>query len=250
MGRLNDKVALITGGAHGIGAALVQRFREEGATVVSVDIDRQRGEAVAAQHGAYFAATDIADHAAVGALIEAVATQHGRLDCIVSNAVLHAGYHHVVEQPLDAWERVLAINLSATYHLAHFGVPHLQKQPGSSIIIISSVHGVRGFPGASAYATSKGGQLALMRQMATDLAPAIRVNAILPGPIYTYPESMGAEQVANLARSNPMQRMGQPVEVAHGAVFLASEEAAFITGHTLAIDGGILAAGEYARSQS
>lgn len=250
MGRLNDKVALITGGAHGIGAALVQRFREEGATVISLDIDRERGAAIAAQHGAHFAATDVADHGAVGALITTVVAQHGRLDCIVSNAVLHAGYHHVVEQPPEEWERVLAINLSATYHLAHFGVPHLQKQPGSSIIIISSVHGARGFPGAAAYATAKGGQLALMRQMAVELAPAVRVNAILPGPIYTYPELTSAEQAQNLARSNPMQRMGQPVEVAHGAVFLASDEAAFITGHGLAIDGGMLAAGEYARSES
>lgn len=238
MNRLKDKVMIVTGGAHGIGAAVVQRCREEGAKVVLVDVDRVRGEAHAAKHGAVFSPTDVSDHAAVGALIEQTVRDFGQLDCVVSNACLHQ-YGHVEQTPPEMWERVMAVNLGATYHLAHFAAPHLRKQPGASIVIVSSVQAIRGYANAAAYAASKGGQLSLMHQLASDLAPHIRVNAILPGTIRSYPERITKEEEAYWAGVHALKRIGECVEVANGVVFLASDEASFITGHGLAIDGGV-----------
>lgn len=237
MNRLQDKVIIVTGGAHGIGAAIVQRCCEEGARVVLVDIDAARGQATAAKHGATYSATDVSNHAAVGALVAQTVREFGRLDCVVSNACLHQ-YANVEQTPPEMWERVIAVNLSATYHLAHHAAPHLRQQMGASMVIISSVQAVRGFHNAAAYATSKGGQLALMQQLAADLAPAIRVNAILPGTIRSYPESMDAAQEKYWSDIHALKRVGECVEVANGVVFLASDEASFITGHGLAIDGG------------
>lgn len=245
MNRLQDKVTIVTGGAHGIGAAIVKRFAEEGAKVISIDVNRELGEAKAKDAGADFMQVDVSSHTAVGEMIEQVAQQYGRLDCIVSNACLHRGYHNVEAQTFEEWEKVMAVNLTATYHLAHFGAKHLRKQAGASIVIISSVNAIRGYSNASAYATSKGGQMALMRQMATDLAPAIRVNAILPGTIRTYPEHMTPELESSLSQQHLLGRIGEPVEIANGAIFLASSEASFVTGHGLVMDGGITSRGTH-----
>jgi len=238
MPRLQDKVVIITGGAHGIGAAIVQRFCEEGAKVVLVDVNREGGEATAQKYGATFAATDVSNHAAVGELIANTVRDFGRLDCIVSNACLHQ-YGTIEETSPELWERVLSVNLSATYHLVHHGAPHLRQQPGASIVIISSVQAIQGFKGAAAYATSKGGQLSLMRQLASDLAPQIRVNAILPGTIRSYPESISPEFDKQIGALHLVGRIGECVEIANGAVFLASDEASFVTGHGLVMDGGV-----------
>ncbi len=237
MNRLKDKVTIITGGAHGIGAATVQRFCQEGARVVLVDINRAGGEEVAARYGATFFATDVSDHSAVGALISQTVETFGRLDCVVSNACLHK-YAHIEATPPDLWEQVIAVNLSASYHLAHHAAPHLRKQPGSSIILISSIQAIRGFTNAAAYATSKGGQLGLMHQLAVDLAPQIRVNAILPGTIRSYPDSITPEAEKQIGSWHLVGRIGECIEIANGCVFLASDEASFITGHGLMIDGG------------
>ena len=238
MGRLQDKVAIVTGGAHGIGASIVQRFCEEGAKVVLVDVNREGGEATAQRYGATFSATDVSNHEAVGELIAKTARDFGRLDCIVSNACLHQ-YASVEETTPEMWERVLSVNLSATYHLVHHGAPVLRKQPGANIVIISSVQAIRGITHSAAYATSKGGQLGLMHQIAVDLAPQIRVNAILPGTIRSYPEHMNPESEKQIGAMHLVGRIGECVEVANGAVFLASDEASFITGHGLVIDGGV-----------
>lgn len=238
MNRLQNKVAIVTGGAHGIGAALVQRFCEEGARVVLVDVNREGGAAVAERWGATFLPTDVSNHAAVGELIAQTVRDFGRLDCVVSNACLHK-YGHVEETTPELWEQVIAVNLSATYHLAHHGAPHLRQQAGASIVIISSVQAIQGFKSAAAYATSKGGQLSLMRQLASDLAPQIRVNAILPGTIRSYPESITPEAEKQIGSWHLLGRIGECVEIANGAVFLASDEASFITGHGLVIDGGV-----------
>ena len=244
MKRLKDKVAIVTGGAHGIGAAIVQRFCEEGAHVVLVDLNRAGGEEVAARYGATFSSTDVADHVAVGALIAKTVADFGRLDCVVSNACLHQ-YAHIEQTPPEMWERVLSVNLSASYHLAHHAAPHLRQQPGSSIILISSVQAIRGITGSAAYAASKGGQLGLMHQLAVDLAPQIRVNAILPGTIRSYPESITPEAEKQIGSWHLVGRIGECVEVANGCVFLASDEASFITGHQLVIDGGVSVKGPH-----
>lgn len=244
MNRLANKVTIVTGGAHGIGAAVVQRFSEEGARVVLVDLNREGGEAVAARYGATFSPTDVADHAAVGELIAATVADFGRLDCVVSNACLHQ-YASVEQTPPEMWERVIAVNLSASYHLAHFAAPHLRQQPGASIILISSVQAIRGITGSAAYAASKGGQLGLMHQLAVDLAPQIRVNAILPGTIRSYPETITPEAEKQIGSWHLVGRIGECVEIANGCVFLASDEASFITGHQLVIDGGVSVKGPH-----
>lgn len=244
MSRLKDKVAIVTGGAHGIGAAIVQRFCEEGARVVLVDVNREGGESVAARYGATFSSTDVADHTAVGELIAKTVADFGRLDCVVSNACLHQ-YASVEQTPPEMWERVLAVNLSASYHLAHFAAPHLRQQPGASIILISSVQAIRGLTSSAAYAASKGGQLGLMHQLAVDLAPQIRVNAILPGTIRSYPETITPEAEKQIGSWHLVGRIGECVEIANGCLFLASDEASFITGHQLVIDGGVSVKGPH-----
>ena len=244
MDRLINKVAIVTGGAHGIGAATVRRFREEGAQVIIADLNRAAGEALATATGAAFAPVDISDHVAVGGLVEFAVRQYGGLDTIVSNAAVFDAAP-VEEMPPDTWNKVLAVNLTATYHLAHFAAPHLRARPGASLVLISSVQGMVGWKTYSAYAASKGGLIGLMRQLATELAPLVRVNAISPGTIETNPESpLDAQTEKEWSAKHLLQRVGLPHEVANAALFLASDEASFITGHNLVVDGGMTAKGE------
>jgi NAD(P)-dependent dehydrogenase (short-subunit alcohol dehydrogenase family) len=242
--RFNGKVAVVTGGAHGIGDAIVQRLSAEGAQVVIADVNRAAGEALASSTGALFAEADVASHDAVSRLVEWTTQQYGRLDIVVSNAaVFHSG---LVEKMSPAkWNEVLAVNRSATYHLAHFAAPYLRAQPGASIVIMSSVQGFVGFKKYSAYAASKGGLIGLMRQLATELAPEVRVNSISPGTIQSHPETpLKPATERKWARRHLLRRIGQPIEVANDVVFLASSEASFITGHNLVVDGGLTAVGE------
>lgn len=243
MDRLRNKVAIVTGGAHGIGAATVQRFCEEGARVVIADLNRAAGEDMAATTGAIFVSVDVSDHTAVGALVEFTVRKYGGLDTIVSNAaVFHAA---LIEEMMPVvWNEVIAVNLTATYHLAHFAAPHLRTRLGASMVLISSVQGMLGFRTYAAYAASKGGLIALMRQLATELAPVVRVNAISPGTINCYPKSPpDIEAEKEWAKRHLLQRAGLPHEVANAALFLASDEASFITGHNLVVDGGMTAKG-------
>jgi NAD(P)-dependent dehydrogenase (short-subunit alcohol dehydrogenase family) len=242
MDRLNHKVAIITGGAHGIGASIAQRYREEGAHVIIADVNTEAGEAHASAIGATFMDVDVSNHAAVGEFVASVVGMYGRLDTLVSNACIHR-HGSVEETTPQLWQAVLDVNLTPSFHLAHFAVPHLRKQPGASIILISSVQALVGFQGFAAYAATKGGLLALMRQMAVDLAPEVRVNAISPGTIRSYPEHPDAAAEETWAALHLLRRIGECVEVANAAVFLASHEASFITGHNLVVDGGLTAAG-------
>jgi NAD(P)-dependent dehydrogenase (short-subunit alcohol dehydrogenase family) len=242
MGRLVNRVALVSGGAHGIGAAIARRFSEEGARVVIADVNGEVGEPLARDIGATFAVADVSDHAAVGRLVTSVVESHGGLDIVVSNAAIFRGGTVEGTTP-QTWRDVMAVNLAPCYHLAHFAVPHLRKRPGASLVIISSVQAIRGFPEWAAYAASKGGLLGLMRQMAVDLAPHVRVNAISPGTIRSYPEQWTSDGEREWAARHLLQRLGEPDEVARAAVFLASDEASFITGHNLVVDGGLTVAG-------
>ena len=244
MNRLKDKVAIVTGGAHGIGAAITRRFCEEGAHVVIADVNRTDGETLARSAGALFVTVDVSDHDAVGALVGRVVRRHGRLDTVVSNAaIFHAGRAEDISPA--AWHAVMDVNLAPTYHLAHFAAPHLRQQPGASLLITASVQGMVGFKAYAAYAAAKGGLLALMRQLAVDLAPQVRVNAISPGTINSHPEQpLDPDIERTWAARHLLARIGLPVEVANAVVFLASDEASFITGHNLVVDGGLTARGE------
>lgn len=245
MSRLAGKVVIVTGGAHGIGAAIVRRFVAEDAQVVIADINWQAGVAQATATGAQFHHVDLSDHEAVGALVESVVADHGGLDVVVSNACIHRAA--TAEETTPAiWNDVLNVNLTSAYSLVHFATPHLRRRPMASIVIMSSVQALVGFRGFAAYAASKGGLLALMRQLAVDLSPHIRVNAISPGTIRSYPEMLDAASERQWAALHLLNRIGECDEVAGAALFLASDDASFITGHNLVVDGGLTAQGERA----
>jgi NAD(P)-dependent dehydrogenase (short-subunit alcohol dehydrogenase family) len=242
--RLKDKVAIVTGGAHGIGAAIAQRFIAENARVVIVDVNETAGNALAVSIGADFMTVNVAEHDSVGRLIAWVASRYGRIDTVVSDAAI-SPIAPIEELSPANWDETIAVNLNAAYHLAHFAAPHLRRQRSASIILISSVQAQLGFKTFAAYAASKGGLLGLMHELAAELAPEVRVNAISPGTIDSYPESPhDAEIWRALAMKNLMRRVGQPVEIANAALFLASDEASFITGHNLVVDGGMTAKGD------
>jgi len=236
MGRLDGTVSLITGGASGIGAACAERFAEEGATVVTADI------AGSADH-----MVDVTDEAAVSAAVDAIVAAHGRLDSVVNAAgVAGGGPVHLV--PIEEWARVIAVNLTGTFLVAKHALRPMVEQGSGSIINIASIEGIEGTEGGSAYNASKGGVVLLTKNLAIDYGRAgIRANAICPGFIETpllhqvmdLPEMSKARDT--IRDHHKLGRFGQPSEIAGAALFLASQDASFVTGHALVVDGGFTA---------
>ena len=242
-GLLQDKVALITGAASGIGRASAQLFARQGAKVVLADVTAPAGEAAAegirAEGGdALFVRTDVGHMAAVQALVDATLARFGRLDVIYSNAAAYTA-GNAVEIDEAAWDRTHAVSLKATWMLAHCGVPAMLAGGGGAIVITGSVHAVRGYGGYTAYQAAKGGLLALTRALAADFAPKIRVNAVLPGSVITGMSAHLTEtQLDKIAERCPLKRNGQPEDIAQAALFLASNMSAFMTGAYIVVDGG------------
>lgn len=252
MPRLTDKIALITGAASGIGAAIAKAFAAEGAAVIVTDIRDQEGTAIAEQIGAAYHHLDVSQpddwHA--------VLTAHPRLDCLVNNAGI-TGFEsgEMVHDPenvsLDAWRAVHAVNLEGTLLGCQAAIRAMKDVGQGSIINIASRSGLVGIPGAAAYASSKAAILNHTRSTALYCAQqgwAIRCNAIAPAAILTpiWEPMLGdgpdrAARMAALVADTPMKRFGTPEEVAAVAVLLASDEAAYMTGETLTLDGGLLA---------
>jgi NAD(P)-dependent dehydrogenase (short-subunit alcohol dehydrogenase family) len=243
-GLLQDKVALITGAASGIGRASAQLFARQGAKVVGADITQAAGEEVAqgirAEGGdAVFVRTDVGVMGDIEALVAQTIARYGRLDVIFSNAAKYSR-GDAVEQDEAGWDRTLAVCLKASWMLAHCGVPHMRAGGGGAIILTGSVHSIRGFAGHAAYQASKGGLLALNRAMAADFAPAIRVNAVLPGAILTGMSAHLTEvQREKVAQNCALKRNGQPEDIAQAALFLASDMSSYMTGTYLVVDGGL-----------
>ncbi len=251
MPRLQDKTAIVTGAARGIGLATAKRFVEEGANVVLADIDDAAGAAAAKQLGAraMFFRCDVGDIGEVQQLIEAATTKFGGVDILVNNAGILSGADFL-ELKESEFDRVMRVNLKGSFLCGQAAAKKMVaqvkagKKPGS-IVNMSSINATVAIPNHVAYSTSKGGIQQLTRSMALALAPyGIRVNAIGPGSIMT--DMLGS--VANdreakravLART-PLGRIGDPDEVASVALFLASDEASYITGETIHPDGGRLA---------
>ncbi|MBV8690840.1 MAG: SDR family oxidoreductase [Actinobacteria bacterium] len=237
MGRLDGRVALVTGGASGIGAACAQRFADEGAeAVVTLDVA-----------GGVDHAVDVRDEAAVAAAVAAIVEQHGRLDVVLNAAgVVGGGPVHLV--PVEEWERVLDVNLKGTFIVCkHVLGPMLQQRSGS-IVNIASIEGLEGTEGGSAYNASKGGVVMLTKCMAIDYGHAgIRSNCICPGGTDTpmlasiiEPDGMTRYR-DKLLEAHKLGRWGRPEEIAAAAAFLASDDASFVTGHALTVDGGMTA---------
>ena len=241
---LNNKVALVTGAASGIGRASAHLFAQHGARVVVADVNVADGEHVAQSiretgGDAIFFGTDVGQMGEVRALVDTTVAHYGRIDTIFSNA----GFTppgNAVETREEDWDRTLAVCLKATYMLAHCAIPTMQAGGGGTIVITGSVHSIRGYARSTAYQAAKGGLLALTRTMAADFAPTIRVNAILPGAVLTgQAGKITQEQIDQMARMCVLRRCGQPEDIAQVALFLASNMSAYMTGESIVVDGGL-----------
>jgi NAD(P)-dependent dehydrogenase (short-subunit alcohol dehydrogenase family) len=248
MGRLGGKVAVITGGANGLGEAIATRMAEEGALVAVLDIDQAGGERIAgALAGATFHACDVTSEQDVSAALTAVRAQHGRIDILVNNAGVEGVNKPTHELPLAEWERVMGVNCTAVFLCTKHAIPHLKQAGGGSVINISSIYGILGGGDIPPYHASKGAVRTMSKNDALTYAPDnIRVNSIHPGFIFTsmvkrYVDEAGLEEAdarTALDALHPLGGTGDPDDVAWGAVFLASGQAKWVTGAELVIDGG------------
>ena len=242
--RLRDKVAVVTGGGSGFGAAIGRRFVEEGAKVVVVDCRRDGGDTVARETGAMFVEADVASEADARRMIATAVERFGRLDILVNNAGAPQAPTPVTDIDERDFDRLMAVNAKAIALATKHAVPILRRQGGGVILNTVSVAAIRPRPHLAAYNASKGAALVLSKSLAIELAPdRIRVNAVCPGPGDTpmLATFVGGESEAHRAaflQSIPLGRLCAPGDVAGTMVFLASDEASFITGAVIEVDGG------------
>src|SRR5262245_13885976 len=244
--RLTDKIAIVTGAAHGIGKAIAALFAAEGAWVLVADVDDSAGEAsVAAIRAgggrAAFRHVDVADEAQVAAAVKQAAdVGGGRIDVLCNNAAYLTVWHDVVAAPRQEWEQCLQTGLLGTAHFTRDVLKLMVPRRSGSIVNVASIQGIVGALSSAAYTSMKHAVVGLTRSVAYDYAPHnIRVNAICPGPIATrIAPKPGDELYQRQISKTPLGRVGQPREVAYAALFLASDEASFITGAVIPVDGG------------
>ncbi|MEQ9247785.1 MAG: SDR family oxidoreductase [Nitratireductor sp.] len=246
MARLEGKVAVITGAASGFGAGMAKRFAEEGAKVIVADLNAKGAEKIAGEIGeaALPVTADVSMKADVDAMVDAAMQAHGRLDIMVNNA----GYTHrngpMLEVGEETFDLITAVNMKAIYHAAQAVVPIMEKQGGGSIITTASTAGLRPRPGLTWYNASKGWAITATKSMAVELAPQnIRVNCLCPvaGETGMLDQFMGEdtpEKRAQFRASIPLGRLSTPLDIANAALWLASDEAEFITGVALEVEGG------------
>lgn len=255
MQRLANKVAVITGGTGGIGLAAARLFAAEGAKVVLVDLDGAALERAVAELGAERAlgvAADVSDPTQVEAYVQRAMEAHGRIDVFFNNAGIEGAVGPIVDYPIEMFDKVMAVNVRGVFLGLKYVIPAMAKRGGGSIIITSSLGGLRGVPKLSAYIGSKHAVVGLMKSAALECAPlGIRVNTINPSPIATrmmesleagYAPGATALVKKKMEAAVPLRRYGEPEEVAALALFLASDEASYITGNSYPIDGGMSAA--------
>ena len=242
---LEDKVALITGAGSNIGRGTAQLFAREGAKVVVADINAASGQETVssirkASGEAVFVEADVGTMDGVRSMVDATVERYGRLDIVHSNA-----YSNVMGTATEIteadWDRTLDVCLKATWMLAHCGFPVMLEHGGGAMVITASVHSIRGYLRHTAYDAAKGGLLGLMRALAADYAPDIRVNAILPGaiPHRRTREELPTEDLEDRAERYPLRRVGTPHDIAQAALFLASDMSSYMTGTYLVVDGGL-----------
>lgn len=242
--RFQNKIAIVTGGLSGIGAAVAERLAAEGARVIAADISSAATTPDPASRIAPLR-VDVADPASARALAETVREAHGRIDILVQSAGIAQDVPLFDTTP-EQFDRIMAINLRGSFLVAQAAARVMVAQGGGAIVNIASVSGMRGNVGRVAYGASKGGVIIMSQVMAAELATSgVRVNVIAPGPI----ETPMAAQIHDAAIREvwngvvPMRRYGTPEEIAGAVAFLCSDDASYVTGHVLAVDGGFVAAG-------
>ena len=247
--RLKDRVAVITGGASGIGLATARRFAAEGAFVVIADVDPATGEAAASEVGGVFRRVDVADETQVNALFDGVAAEFGRLDIAFNNAGISPADDDSIETTeLPAWDRVQDVNLKSVYLCSRAALRHMVPAGRGSIINTASFVALLGSATSQiSYTASKGGVLAMTKELGVQFArQGIRVNALCPGPVNTpLLQELFASDVERAQRRLvhiPVGRFAEPEELAAAVAFLASDDASFITASTFLVDGGISSA--------
>ncbi|MEW6768405.1 MAG: SDR family oxidoreductase [Pseudomonadota bacterium] len=244
--RLQDKVALVTGGASGFGAEIVRVFANEGAHVAIVDLNEDGARSLSAEVGKTSIAIkcDVSSAADVRNAVEATRTRFGRLDIVINNAGTTHRNKPMLEVTEDEFDRVYAVNVKSLFHMAHAAVPIMRAQGGGSMLNVGSTAGLRPRPGLTWYNGSKGAANLLTKSMAVELAPdKIRVNGLAPvaGDTPLLPMFLGSdtpEVRAKFIASIPLGRFSKPSDVASSALFLSSDEAEFLTGVLLEVDGG------------
>jgi NAD(P)-dependent dehydrogenase (short-subunit alcohol dehydrogenase family) len=250
MGRLDGKVAVITGAAGGIGREAAILFSGEGASICVADVDPEKGEVTAAEcREAFFQEVNVADPGSVQAMYAAATERYGGIDVLYNNAgIMPADDASVLETEVDAWQRVQDVNTKGVFLCCKHGIPHLLDRGGGSVINVASFVALAGAATSQiSYTASKGAVLSLSRELAVEFArQGVRVNALCPGPVETpllmrlFDETPGAleRRLVHL----PMGRLAQAKEIAYGALFLASDESSYVNGATFLVDGGLTAA--------
>jgi NAD(P)-dependent dehydrogenase (short-subunit alcohol dehydrogenase family) len=245
-GRIEGKVAVVTGGCSGIGLATVRRFAEEGAKVVDADLSDDAGEQLAAEVGGTFVHCDVADKADVDHLFRTAFDTYGRIDIAFNNAGISPPEDDsILDTDLEAWDNVQLVNLTSVYLCCKAVLPYMLEQKSGSIINTASFVAVMGAATSQiSYSASKGGVLSMTRELGVQFArEGVRVNALCPGPVNTplLKElfAKDAERAARRLVHVPMGRFGEPEEMANAVLFLASDESSFMTANTFLVDGGI-----------
>jgi NAD(P)-dependent dehydrogenase (short-subunit alcohol dehydrogenase family) len=245
-GRLDGRVAVVTGGCSGIGLATVGRFAEESATVVIGDVDDARGKEVADGVGGLYVHCDVTDKEQVDALFRAAKETYGSVDVAFNNAgISPPDDDSILDTDLDAWRRVQEVNLTSVYLCCKAVLPYMLEQKRGSIINTASFVAVMGAATSQiSYSASKGGVLSMSRELGVQFArEGVRVNALCPGPVNTpllrELFAKDAERAQRRLVHVPMGRFAEPAEIANAVLFLASDESSFITANTFLVDGGI-----------
>ena len=265
MGQVDGKIALVTGGASGIGAACARTLAREGAAVAVGDIDDARGAALVAEIGnaggqAFYLPLDVTDEPRWREVVAEIERRYGRLDILVANAGIGIMAASIVEMSLADWRRQTAINLDGVFLSVKHCLPLMRRSGGGSIVMTSSIAGLRGSATLAGYCATKGGVRLFAKAIAMEcasLGDGVRVNSVHPGIIDTpiwgkiRPDRAGANAPIDIAehgrRAAPLGRVGTPEDIANGVLFLASDAASYITGAELVIDGGITG-GQISRS--
>lgn len=249
-GRLDGKVAIITGGGSGMGEATARLFVREGARVVIGDLQEAKGRAVAASIGpeCRFVRVDVSASEDVQSLVRAAMDGFGRLDVMYNNAGIGGGEGSIIDCPEEVFDRIIAVDLKAVWLGMKHALPHLIASGRGSIISTASVSAIMGMPGQGAYGSAKGGGVQLTRVCAVEYAEqGVRANCICPGGVLTpllyenpaLPTPIGRDAMAaGLVNVQPIPRAGQPEDIAQAALWLASDDSSFVTGQAIVVDGG------------